>query len=60
MTANDLISGFVHVMNELFEVPVENFNLRFVKYFMSIIIKICSMRNIMSHVGYEQVFALAE
>ena len=60
MTANDMISGFVHVMNELFEVPVENFNLRFVKYFMSIIIKICSMRNIMSHVGYEQVFALTE
>ena len=57
--ANELISAFVHLINEVFEVPLEKMNFKFVKYFMTIVVKICSSRDIMNYVCYEMVFALA-
>ena len=56
--ANDLIGAYVQMMNDVFECPVESINYRFTKYFMTVVIKTCSIREIMSHCGYEQVFAL--
>ena len=58
--ANELISAFVHLINEVFEVPLEKMNVKFVKYFMTIVVKICSSRDLMNHVCYEMVFALAQ
>jgi hypothetical protein len=58
--ADDLIGALVHVMNEVFGVPVENINFRFSKYLISVVIKVCSIREIMSHCGYEKVSALAQ
>ena len=58
--ANELISAFVHLINEVFEVPLEKMNIKFVKYFMTIVVKICSSRDLMNHVCYEMVFALAQ
>ena len=58
--ANELISAFVHLINEVFEVPLEKMNVKFVKYFMTIVVKICSSRDLMNNVCYEMVFALAQ
>jgi uncharacterized FlaG/YvyC family protein len=51
--ADELIGAFVHTMNEVFECPVQTINFRFTKYLMSVVIKICSIREIMSHCGYD-------
>ena len=38
--------------------PLENLNTRFAKYFLQILLKMTSLRDIMTHVSYEQVYAL--
>ena len=39
--ANELIGAFNHVMNEIFDKRAEDINLRFAKYFISIVLKTC-------------------
>lgn len=46
--ANEMVSAFTHVMIEVFDKPVEEVNLRFAKYFISIVLKACSCREIMA------------
>jgi len=46
------------MMNDILDVPVENINLKFAKYFISIVMKTCCCRDIMINVGYEQVYSL--
>jgi hypothetical protein len=45
--ANDIINSYVAVMADVFERPVEEINLRFAKYFVSVVLKTCSCRDIM-------------
>lgn len=58
--ANDLISAFTHVLSDIFDKPVEEIPLRFAKYFITIVNKACSSKEIMMHVTEEKVFELAE
>jgi hypothetical protein len=39
--ANELVGAIVHVMNDTFDKPINEINLRFAKYFVSIIMKVC-------------------
>ena len=59
-TSNDLISAFTHVLNDIFDKPVEDIPLRFAKYFITIVLKTCSCKEIMKEVSEEKVFDLAE
>ena len=59
--ANDLIGAFIHVLIDIFEKnSVEEINLRFAKYFISIVLKVCSTVEIMSEASYERVVDLSE
>ena len=49
-TANDLISAFTHVLIDIFERPIKDFPLRFAKYFVTIVNKSCSCKEIMEEV----------
>jgi hypothetical protein len=58
--ANELVGAFTHVMIDIFQKPTEEINLRFAKYFISIVLKTCSCREIMAVVSRERVFEFAE
>jgi hypothetical protein len=58
--ANELVGAFTHVMIDTFDRPAEEINLRFAKYFISIVLKSCSCREVMTCVGQERVAELAE
>ena len=45
--ANELIGAIVFVLNESFDKPVDEINVRFTKYFVSVVVKICSSQVIM-------------
>lgn len=47
-------------MIDIFDKNADEINLRFAKYFISIVLKTCSSRDIMMHVSYEHIFELAE
>jgi hypothetical protein len=57
---NELTSAFVHVMIEIFDKPIEEINLRFAKYFISIVLKTCCCRDVMCTVSQDSVFNLTE
>ena len=59
-TANDLVSAFAHVLNDIFDKNVEDIPLRFAKYFITIVLKTCSCKEIMKEVSEERIFDLAE
>ena len=59
-TANDLVSAFAHVLNDIFDKSVEDIPLRFAKYFITIVLKTCSCKEIMKEVSEERIFDLAE
>lgn len=59
-TANDLVSAFTHVLNDIFDKSVEDIPLRFAKYFITIVLKTCSCKEIMREVSEEKIFDLAE
>ena len=59
-TANDLVSAFTHVLNDIFDKSVEDIPLRFAKYFITIALKTCSCKEIMREVSEERIFDLAE
>lgn len=59
-TANDLVSAFTHVLNDIFDKSVEDIPLRFAKYFITIVLKTCSCKEIMREVSEERIFDLAE
>ena len=59
-TANDLVSAFTHVLNDIFDKNVEDIPLRFAKYFITIVLKTCSCKEIMREVSEEKIFDLAE
>jgi hypothetical protein len=49
--ANELIGAIVFVLNESFDKPVDEINVRFTKYFVSVVVKICSSQVIMQQVS---------
>jgi hypothetical protein len=59
-TANDLISAYTHVLNDIFDKSLEDIPLRFAKYFITIVLKTCSCKEIMKEVSEEKIFDLAE
>lgn len=59
-TANDLVNAFTHVLIDIFERPVEDIPLRFAKYFITIVHKACSCKEIMREVSEDRIFELAE
>lgn len=52
---NELISSFIHVMNDIFSYPVQDIPLRFTKYFITIVNKTCACKEIMREVNEKQV-----
>ncbi len=50
-TANDLINAFTFVLNETFDKPVDDIQLRFVKSFTAIMVKACKCKEIMKHLN---------
>lgn len=50
-SANEMIGAFSHVMMEIFDMKAEAINLRFCKYFISIVLKACCCRDIMMQVS---------
>lgn len=59
-TSNDLTNAFTHVLIDIFERPVEEIPLRFAKYFITIVLKACSCKEIMREASEESIFELAE
>ena len=59
-TANELSNAFTHVLNDIFDRTVEDIPLRFAKYFINIVQKACSCKEIMREVSEERIFELAE
>lgn len=59
-TANDLVNAFTHVLIDIFDKPVEEIPLRFAKYFITIVHKACSCKEIMREVSEERILDLAE
>jgi len=59
-SANDLVNAFTHVLMDIFERSIEDIPLRFAKYFITIVHKACSCKEIMREVSEERIFELAE
>ena len=59
-TANDLISAFTHVLIDIFERPIKDFPLRFAKYFVTIVNKTCSCKEIMEEVREQEIYEMSE
>ncbi len=58
--SNELISAFTHVLLEIFDKPVEEIPLRFAKYFITIVHKATSSKEIMREVSEEKIHELSE
>jgi hypothetical protein len=54
------VSAFTHVLIDIFDKSVEDIPLRFAKYFITIVLKTCSCKEIMKEVSEERIFDLAE
>lgn len=50
---NKLIEAFTSVMNSIFSFPPNEIPLRFTKYFITIVNKTCSQKDLMKEVGYD-------
>lgn len=59
-TANDLINAFTHVLIDIFERPMQDFPLRFAKYFVTIVNKAASCKEIMREVSEKEIYDLSE
>ena len=59
-TSNELVNAFTHVLIDIFERPVDDIPLRFAKYFITIVLKACSCKEIMKEASEECIFELAE
>lgn len=57
---NDLINAFTHVMDDIFKHPVNDIPLRFTKYFITIVNKTCTSKEIMTEVSEKSVHDLVE
>lgn len=60
MSAGELISAYTHVLNDIFQKSIDEIPLRFAKYFITIVLKTCSCKEIMKEVNEDKVFDLAE
>jgi len=58
--ANDLANAFTHVLVDIFERPLQDIPLRFAKYFVTIVNKACTCKEIMQEVDQAHVHDLAE
>lgn len=58
--SNDLVNAFTHVLIDIFDKPVEEIPLRFAKYFITIVHKACSCKEIMKEISEERILDLAE
>jgi hypothetical protein len=59
-TENDLINAFTHVLIDIFERPMQDFPLRFAKYFVTIVNKAASCKEIMREVSEKEIYDLSE
>lgn len=59
-TANDLINAFTHVLVDIFERPMSDFPLRFAKYFVTIVNKAASCKEIMREVSEKEIYDISE
>lgn len=58
--ANDMANAFTHVLTDVFERHLQEIPLRFAKYFVTIVNKACTCKEIMQEVDYNHVHDLAE
>jgi hypothetical protein len=58
--ADELISSFNHVLKEIFDKPLSEIPLRFAKYFLTIIHKVSTIKEIMKFITREKVFEFTE
>lgn len=57
---NDLVAAFTHVLRDIFDRKIDEIPLRFAKYFITIILKACSCKEIMREVSEDKIYELAE
>lgn len=55
-----MLDAFTKVMNDIFSYPTSEIPLRFTKYFITIVNKTCSQKEIMREAAYPQVHGLVE
>jgi hypothetical protein len=60
LCCNDLINAFTHVMDDIFKHPVQDIPLRFTKYFITIVNKTCTSKELMTEVSEKSVHDLVE
>jgi hypothetical protein len=57
---DELVDAYTKVMETVFSYPTNEIPLRFTKYFITIVNKTCSQKEIMREVSYERVLGLVE
>jgi len=58
--ANELVNALTYVLMDVFDKPVEEIPLRFAKYFITIVHKVCSCKEVMREASEDRVFELVE
>ena len=57
---NEICSAFTHVMVDVFERPLQDIPLRFAKYFVTIVNRVCSSQEVMNSANEKETYELAE
>lgn len=60
LCCDDLVKAYVYVINDIFRYPVDQIPIRFTKYFITIVNKTCSSKEIMKEIAEKQVYDLVE
>ena len=58
--ANELCGAFTHVMVDIFEKPLPEVPLRFAKYFVTIVNRVCNSPDIMAAASEKETYDLTE
>jgi len=58
--SNELCSAFTHVMVDIFEKPLPDIPLRFAKYFVTIVNRVCTSPEIMTAANEKETYELTE
>ena len=58
--SDQLIVTFADILRELFDKPMEDIPVRFTKYFMTVVSKVCANKNVMQHVTEKCLYAFIE
>lgn len=58
--SNDLIEALTFVTNDIFDKPLAEIPLRFSKYFLTVVFKLCSHKYMLQQISTERLFGFVE